>query len=192
MSRPRGFDVDHTLDAALSVFWDRGYTATSAQDLVDGTGLGRGSLYNTFQSKHGLFEAALRRYDTVWTSRQVEVLEGEGSVRDRIRTVLMTVVEEETAPSPERRGCLAVNSAMELAGQDKEVTGLVRDIFARMEEALCAAIQRAQRDGEIDKTQDARQLAQYLLSSMYGLRVLGKVADRQTLTGIVDQVLRTF
>ncbi|MFF9915597.1 TetR/AcrR family transcriptional regulator [Streptomyces sp. NPDC013457] len=192
MSRPRGFDLDQTLDVALAVFWKQGYTATSAQNLVDGTGLGRGSLYNTFHSKHGLFEAALRRYDTVWTSRQVEVLEGEGSVRDRIRTVLMTVVDEESTPSPERRGCLAVNSAMELAGHDEEVTALVRHIFARMEEALCAAIQRAQLDGEIDKTQDARQLAQYLLSSMYGLRVLGKVADRQTLTGIVDQVVRTF
>lgn len=192
MSRPRGFDLDHTLDAAMSVFWNKGYTATSAQDLVEGTGLGRGSLYNTFHSKHGLFEAALRRYDTVWTSRQVQVLEGEGPIRDRIRTVLMTVVEEETAASPEHRGCLAVNSALELAGQDEDVTRLVQHIFARMEEALCEALQRAQRAGEIDKTRDARQLAQYLLSSMYGLRVLGKVADRQTLTGIVDQVLHTL
>ncbi|MFI9029952.1 TetR/AcrR family transcriptional regulator [Streptomyces sp. NPDC053560] len=192
MSRPRGFDLHHALDAAMTVFWEKGYTATSAQDLVDGTGLGRGSLYNTFQSKHGLFEAVLRRYDTVWTSRQVEVLEGDEPIRDRIRTVLMTVVEEESAPLPEHRGCLAVNSAMELAGRDEEVTGLVQYIFARMEEALHEAIQRAQRGGEIDKAQDARQLAQYLLSSMYGLRVLGKVADRQALTGIVEKILQSL
>ncbi|WP_234426895.1 TetR/AcrR family transcriptional regulator [Streptomyces niger] len=192
MPRPKGFDPQHALEAAMTTFWNKGYAATSAQDLVDSTGLGRGSLYNTFRSKHVLFEAALRQYEAVWTARQVDVLEGDGPVRERLRTVLMTVVDEESTDTPEHRGCLAVNSALELAGQDQEVTTLVRRIFTRMEDALCAAIQRGQRDGEIDKGQDARGLAQYVLNSMYGLRVLGKTADRTSLTGIVDRVLQTL
>ncbi|MFD0664553.1 TetR/AcrR family transcriptional regulator [Thermocatellispora tengchongensis] len=100
MPRPKGFDPGAVVDAAMAAFWSKGYAATSAQDLVDHTGLGRGSLYNAFTSKHHLFLEALRRYDEEWTTRQVKVLEGDGPVRDRVRRVLMTVVEEESAEAP--------------------------------------------------------------------------------------------
>ncbi|MCT2594356.1 TetR/AcrR family transcriptional regulator [Streptomyces sp. N2-109] len=190
MPRPKGFDPDRALDSAMEAFWSKGYAATSAQDLCDSTGLGRGSLYNTFAGKHQLFAKVLRRYEDEWTARQVGVLEGGGPVRDRIRTVLMTVVDEESAGSSGRRGCLAVNAAIELAGHDPEVTELVRHIFVRMEDAFCEALERARREGEIEADRDARELAQYLLTSMYGLRVLGKTADRRALSGIVETVLR--
>ncbi|GAA3397964.1 TetR/AcrR family transcriptional regulator [Streptomyces roseoviridis] len=188
--RPRSFDVNHALDAAMATFWDKGYAGTSAQDLVDSTGLGRGSLYNTFQSKRGLFEAALQRYDAEWTSRLVGLLEeGEGPARDRIRAVLMSVVDEETAQTPGRRGCLVVNTAMEMAGQDPRITEHVRTTFARMQTALRVGVEQGQRDGSMSKDQEPQALALYLLNSLYGLRVLGKVSDRATLTSLVDQIL---
>jgi TetR/AcrR family transcriptional regulator, transcriptional repressor for nem operon len=192
MPRPKGFDPDQAIDAAMQAFWAKGYAATSAQDLVGSTGLGRGSLYNAFSSKHHLFQEALRRYEERWTARQEEVLEGPGSVREAIREVLLTVVDEELAGDEGPRGCLAVNAAVELAGRDSEVTAQVRRIFTRVEDALYSAIERAQRDGEIDPDRDARALAQFILNTMYGLRVLGKTADRGTLTGIVDSVLRAL
>ncbi|MFJ9809732.1 TetR/AcrR family transcriptional regulator [Streptomyces sp. NPDC101158] len=188
--RPRGFDLDHALDAAMATFWDKGYAGTSAQDLVDSTGLGRGSLYNTFSSKRGLFEAALRRYDSEWTSRVTRLLEeGEGPARERIRSVLLSVVDEETTETPEHRGCLVVNTAMEMAGQDPEITEHVRDTFTRMQTALRVSIEQGQRDGSMPRDQEPRTLAVFLLNSMYGLRVLGKVGDRATLTSLVDQIL---
>ncbi|MTE22322.1 TetR family transcriptional regulator [Streptomyces sp. TRM43335] len=188
--RPRNFDLDHALDAAMATFWDKGYAATSAQDLVESTGLGRGSLYNAFHSKHDLFEAAIERYDAEWTTRLVALLEeGPGLARDRIRAVLMSVVEEETAEAPEHRGCLVVNTAMELAGRDPRVTELVRRTFARMEAALTACVEQGWRDGSIEETAASRSLALHLLNSLYGLRVLGKVADRETLVGVVDRAL---
>lgn len=174
----------------MATFWDKGYAGTSAQDLVDSTGLGRGSLYNTFDSKRGLFEAALRRYDAEHTSRLVGLLEeGEGPARERIRAVLMSVVDEETAEAPEHRGCLVVNTAMEMAGRDPEITEHVRTTFARMQTALRVSVEQGQRDGSMPKDQEPRVLAVHLLNSMYGLRVLGKVSDRATLTSLVDQIL---
>ncbi|MGF1424991.1 TetR/AcrR family transcriptional regulator [Kitasatospora sp. LaBMicrA B282] len=188
--RPRGFDLNHALDAAMATFWDNGYAATSAQDLVDSTGLGRGSLYNTFTSKHDLFEAALRRYDSEWTTRLVSLLEeGDGPARSRIRTVLLSVVEEENAEQPAHRGCLVVNSAMELAGRDPQVTELVRGTFARMATALTVCVEQGIRDGSIEAGHEPRVLALFLLNSMYGLRVLGKASDRESMLRIVDQVL---
>ncbi|MET9067218.1 TetR/AcrR family transcriptional regulator [Streptosporangium sandarakinum] len=192
MSRSKGFDPDRVLDAAMDAFWNKGYAATSAQDLVDHTGLGRGSLYNAFSNKHHLFLRVLRRYEDEWTARQVAVLEGDGPVRDRIRRVLMTVVEEEAECAPARRGCLAVNAAVELAGKDPDVTACVRRIFGRMEGAFREALERARRDGEIGADRDPAVLARYLLNSMYGLRVLGKTADRSGMTGIVETTLNSL
>ncbi|MFJ7066051.1 TetR/AcrR family transcriptional regulator [Streptomyces sp. NPDC101115] len=188
--RPRGFDLDDALDAAMATFWDKGYAGTSAQDLVDSTGLGRGSLYNTFHSKRGLFDAALRRYDEECTRKLVTLLEeGEGPARERIRAVLTSVVEEETAETPAHRGCLVVNTAMELAGRDPEITEHVRRTFARIRTALRVCIEQGQRDGSMPEATDPPALALYLLNSMYGLRVLGKVGDRATLTSLVDRIL---
>jgi TetR/AcrR family transcriptional repressor of nem operon len=189
MARPKQFDSDRALDAAMDAFWRKGYAATSAQDLVDSTGLGRGSLYNAFVSKHRLFQDVLRRYEEQWTARQEAVLKGPGRIKERIREVMMTVVEEETAVQGDRRGCLAVNAAVELAGLDPDVTARVRHIFGRVEEALHDALAQAQRNGEIDMSKDPRALAQFFLNALYGLRVLGKTADRRTLTGIVDTTL---
>ncbi|MFI9507758.1 TetR/AcrR family transcriptional regulator [Nocardia sp. NPDC052566] len=190
MPRAKGFDPDRVVDAAMAAFWDKGYAATSAQDLVDHTGLGRGSLYNTFTGKHELFLECLRRYDSEWATRQIAVLEGDGPVRERIRTVLMTVVDEESGTIPAHRGCLAVNAAIELGGRDPEVTALTRRIFGRMEDGFRAALERARRDGEIGADRDPKALGRYLINAMYGLRVLGKTADRPAMVDIVDTTMR--
>lgn len=189
MPRPKGYDRDRVVDAAMTAFWDKGYAATSAQDLVDSTGLGRGSLYHAFSGKHDLFLEALRRYENEWTARQVELLGGDGPVRDRVRAVLMTVVDEESGAAPAHRGCLAVNAVIELGGSDAEVTARVRRIFESMRGAFQEALERARRDGEIAVDRDSRVLASCLLNAMYGLRVLGRTADRVTMVEIVDATL---
>ena len=87
MARTPEFDHDQVLDAALQAFWEKGYEATSLNDLLEATGLARQSLYNTFGDKRGLFLASLRRYADVGVGRLSEALEG-GSVRAAIRGVL--------------------------------------------------------------------------------------------------------
>jgi TetR/AcrR family transcriptional repressor of nem operon len=191
MARPKAFDPDLVLDHAMQAFWSKGFMATSVQDLVESTGLGRGSLYNAFANKEQLFRDALRRYDSVWTARQEALLAGEGTIHERIRRLLMTVVEDETTPG-RPRGCLAVNAAMELADLDPAIRDLVRSVFQRMENALYEAISAAQVDGEISSEDPAGDLALYVLNTMYGLRVLGKTADRAALSGIVEMVLRAL
>ena len=92
--RAKEFDPDEVADAAMNVFWRRGYAATSIQDLVEGTGLSRSSLYNTFESKELLYQRALQRYESV-TTGNVELLSGPGDAKDLIHQLLMRVVEDE-------------------------------------------------------------------------------------------------
>lgn len=177
------------LDAAMEAFWARGYASTSAQDLVDSTGLGRSSLYNAFSSKHRLYELALRRYLERNTEADIALLEEPGPVKGHIRQLMLGVIDAELG-DPRCRGCLAVNAAIELAGKDPAVTALVRRIFARVEEALTVALERGQRDGEITSERSAAALARFVLNSLYGLRVLGKAAtDRRQLEEVVDATI---
>ncbi len=186
MPRPREFETDDVVDAAMEAFWAKGYAATSAQDLVERTGLGRSSLYNAFSGKHDLYERALRRYLEHNTEADVASLEGPGPVKERIRQLMLGVIDAELG-DPGRRGCLAVNAAIELAGRDPAVTARVRRVFARVEDALTVALEAGQRDGEISGERSARALARFVLSAVYGLRVLGKTAEeRGPLVEVVD------
>ena len=192
MPRPKGFDPTEVLDAAVGTFWRKGYAATSAQDLVDGTGLGRGSLYNTFTSKQHLFQEALRRYEETSATRVEEMLAGPGTIRERIRRVLMDVVDDETGEPSEHRGCLAVNAALELGGIDEEVTARVRHNFERVENAFYVEFAAARQEGEIGANRDPRALAQFVLAAMYGLRVLGKTANRQALAQVAETTIQAL
>jgi len=170
--RTKEFEPDQIADAAMRVFWQRGYAATSVQDLVEGTGLSRSSLYSTFESKQGLYQQALRRYEAV-TTANVELLSGPGPVKELVRQLLMRITEDELS-DPQRRGCLVANATLELAGQDEAVAELVAHNFRRLQKALEKLILRGQQAGEIAADKAPRALARFFVNTMQGMRVLGK------------------
>ena len=192
--RPKEFEVSDAADAAMHVFWRRGYAATSIQDLVVGTGLSRSSLYGTFESKQALYEKALERYAAVTTSN-VNLLSGPGSPKDLIRQLLVGVATSELK-DPQRRGCLVANAALEVAGHDEAVAKLVTHNLQRLQAAIQALILRGQASGEIASTRDARALSHFIVNTMQGMRVLGKGTQashrRSCLMGVIDVALDTL
>lgn len=193
MARPREFDEDRVLDAVMTTFWRKGYVATSAQDLVDATGLGRGSLYAAYTNKIGLFEQALRRYNRE-SRKNVVRLEAATNVLAGLRELLLSVVDADLK-EPEKRGCLATNSAIEMALRDPHVADLVRQNFKIVSVGIRNAIRRGQEDGEIRKDRDAEQLALFVFNAMQGLRVLSQTTpheDYDALVAIIDQTLEAI
>ncbi|TDE10624.1 TetR/AcrR family transcriptional regulator [Jiangella asiatica] len=189
MARPKEFDPDHVVDAAMDVFWAGGYAATSTQDLCAGTGLGRSSLYNTFTSKHELYEQALRRYGERTRADQAELLERSGPVRAIIRDFLLEAVDRQLA-DPSRRGCLALNAAVEIGGADAVVADLTRADFDAIVDTMRALIERGQRTGELAPGRDAEALARLVHGALTGIHVVGRVAqDRERLSDIVDALI---
>jgi AcrR family transcriptional regulator len=191
MPRPRTFDEDRAVDAAMRVFWTTGYEATSTQDLCAATGLGRSSIYNTFTSKRDLFDRALRRYVDRFTATQLEVITDETlPIRERVRRILWTAVE----PDPDvPAGCFVINTIVELGPTEPEIIDLLdRDHEAKLE-ALTTAIQAAQATGELDPAQDAAGLATYVFTVLAGLRVAarrGAAPDSQRT--VIEATLRSF
>ncbi|MEV4109803.1 TetR/AcrR family transcriptional regulator [Nonomuraea sp. NPDC049695] len=186
MGRPREFSDEAVVDAAMEVFWEKGYEATSTQDLCARTGLGRGSLYNAFGSKHRLYEEAIRRYAETRAEAQLAMLAEAGSVRERLRDLMLGVIDADMA-DPGRRGCLALNAATEAGGRTQAVAGLVRRQFTDLEQALCRLVEIGQSTGELSRERPPRQVARAFQSAYYGLRVLAKVTDdRNALLDVVE------
>jgi TetR/AcrR family transcriptional repressor of nem operon len=174
MGRPRLFDLDGAVIAALNVFWERGYGATTPAELLEAIGVGKGSFYNAFGSKHALFEQALRRYGDDRVAGLARWLAESGPVGQRVKGYL----ERLAAPENEkalRRGCFATNTAGELGRRDPAATNIVRGTFERMESVLEAALVEGQKRGELDSALDPKGVASLLLATVIGLTVLAKV-----------------
>lgn len=187
MGRPKQFDPDAAVDQAMGLFWQKGFAATTPQDLVAELGIGKGSLYNTFTSKRALFDLALRRYVDMRVAGVVETLSGPGPVTERLRTALERLAEADAAVSS--RGCLAVNTTVELAGSDEAAAHAVSRMFRRVEDEFRAVIAEGQRSGEIAAGRDAGELASLLLTAFVGMSVLIKTRDTERLRRVVDALM---
>jgi TetR/AcrR family transcriptional repressor of nem operon len=188
MGRPRNFETDTVVERAMEEFWTHGYAGTSPAQLAEATGVGKGSLYNTFGSKRQLFDQALARYGRMGVERAEELLFQPGSTRDRIGAYLRETVDSDIA-QPVRRGCMAVNTAAELGGHDEEITRALRGIEKGIVAVLAARIERGRRDGDVGPGVDAQVTAEFLLNTSAGLRIMAKTRDTEALYRIIDVAL---
>ena len=158
-------------------FHRHGFHATSVQTLVDCTGIGRGSLYDTFHSKRGLFVCALRRYISTRQQLLGAALD-QPSARRAILGVFETLIEQK------RDGCFIVNTSIELAPHDQEIAQVVAEAFHETEQLFLRLIGQAQATGEIPASIDPGLAAKGLLGLYLSLGVLlragsGKSALRE-------------
>jgi AcrR family transcriptional regulator len=174
VARPRTFDEGDVIAAARDEFWDRGYAATSVDDLTAATGLGKGSLYGAFGDKHSLYLRALDDYITSSTDRvRASLRDPEFSAFDRIARHIRGQVKA-IAADKSRRGCLMAKSAAELGATDDAVEAKVAQAYAAWRDELAACITEAQRDGDIDAKRNPQALAGTLLAFMRGQEALHK------------------
>lgn len=172
----------------METFWTNGYATTSPADLVEATGVAKGSLYHAFGSKRELFDRALDRYDRAGAELTEEFLGRPGTAKERIRAYLEFLVDVDLS-GPVRRGCLAVNTALELGGRDAAATRSVRRMQDRTIALLTARIERGQRDGDVSPEVDAAAQARFLMNTIVGLRVMARTFDGPALHHIIDTAL---
>lgn len=187
MARPKEFEEEAAIDAAIAVFREHGYEGTSAQMLVDAMGIGRQSLYNTFGDKWGIYRAAVRRYGVCETNAHREALASRPAAIDGVRAMLERVVSEA------ERGCLGVGSIVEFGQLHAELTeiraatgGVLRDLFIRM-------IERGQVEGDIAIDLDPGTVATFIVASIAGIRIAARGgASPEHLAALVDLALRAL
>lgn len=177
MARPKDFNDDDALDAALALFWRNGYEGSSLADLTDAMGVSKSSLYNTFGDKRALFGAAIERYEQVHVAPALSVLEdARRPVPIRIEAFLRRIITARFAAG-DRRGCFIGNTAAEVAAHDSEIAARVAQALRRIEDALAAALEEGRQSGEIAPDADPRALARFFTATAQGLRLVSKTAD---------------
>jgi TetR/AcrR family transcriptional repressor of nem operon len=162
MARPRGFDEEEALDAAIACFWRRGYGATSMRDLGTEMGLGNASLYNAFLDKRRLFLRALDRYLDSTMRERMARLEGTVPPKEAVKQFIGEVVAR-SLNDPERRGCMLVNAASELGPQDAEFGREIAQRLAELQGFFRRMIGQAQEEGTIPRERDKADLAKLML-----------------------------
>jgi TetR/AcrR family transcriptional repressor of nem operon len=192
IGRPREFDSEQALDAAMHLFWRQGYEATSMQNLLDAMNLSKSSLYQTFGSKHDLFQRCLQQYRHMMTTGLVEELEQAATGRAFIERFFTAMAEKMKNPD-NRIGCLVMNTASELAQRDEEIAKAIKQGTESFIKVFYTAVKQAQQEGEIPKDKDAQSLAHYLMSSLAGLNSMAKAGASQTvLKNISNQILQSL
>ena len=191
MGRHREFDLRRALDAALSVFWRKGYEGTSLDDLTRATGVARPGLYSAFGNKEALFRLVLNRYSAEYLSFMDEAL-AKPNARDVVRYVLEGTVNTTTS-IPGSLGCLGVNGAVACSDVGDPIR---RELVARraMSEAkVRRRLERAQAEGDLPASADCAVLAGYVAIISQGIAVQAKAGvPRDVLQAIVRQIVAAW
>jgi TetR/AcrR family transcriptional repressor of nem operon len=187
MPRTKEFDYDRALDDATRVFWDKGYEATSIQDLVNATGVNRASLYQSFGGKRELFQKALERFQSADEQSFACVTSGAAPGLEKIRRVFDEVARQ-VVDDP--KGCLVINTIAELSTQDRDIHGMGKQVRERIENFFATCLKEARRRREIQPGKDIRALARFLTNAIFGLRMTAKMQpDRELVDDIVSSTL---
>jgi TetR/AcrR family transcriptional repressor of nem operon len=184
MAGVKQFDRNEVLDRAMAAFWTRGYEATSIDDLVEATGIGRGSLYGTFGDKRQLFLAALDRY---WNTVGMEMFAelSDPDARHAIERMFDALIRRASNPKFPR-GCLFTNTSLECPTGGDEIARKIAENMGQQETAIYEVLRKAQADGTLSQTQDARALARFFLGVAWGINAVNKsVADPGVFRDIV-------
>ena len=170
VGRPREFDEEAVLEAVMDAFWQKGYEATSLAELCDCTGLHKGSLYQAFGDKHQLFMQALKHYADVEFREVMAVAFSSDSPLENVKAAIHKICED----AGNEKGCLMINSMVELAPHDPEVKTALQSFGEQRLRAMTDMLGKAQQAGEIRANLDPYKLARQLMVTLAGSAAMVK------------------
>ena len=184
------FDTDFVLDKFLSVFWEKGYGATTTKGLAKSAGISESSLFNSFRNKREIYIRILRRYSEK-SIHVREQMEAEKSALAGIRNYWTSLAAMAKDPA-RNKGCLITNATVEQI-DDPEVLQFLKSVHSDYDKAFQRTLNRAVAQGELKSDTDTKALSQYLSHSAQGLRVLSKISpDSKKINNIENMTMSTM
>ncbi|MBB3655644.1 AcrR family transcriptional regulator [Rhizobium sp. BK650] len=191
MGRHREFDVEKALDAALCVFWRKGYEGASYADLTEATGVERPALYSAFGNKEALFRQALDRYYERYLDYLPKALELPTS-REVAAFIMSNAIDLNTR-YPSHTGCLGINGVLAGSDEAEPVRQALIDARAVGEMQLRERFERAKAEGDLPETAKPAALAAFLLAVLHGMAVQAKAGfSREALEAVAEQALSAW
>lgn len=167
--RPAVYDNEQILQKAQQVFWTKGFTATSLEDLLKAMEIGSGSFYNAFKGgKKELFRKAIQQRRTAFNQFKAELKQSESPInliKDFFRSIAKSDQESHL------QGCIIANTVVEMTFVDEELEQESVAILKEVEAMFTAAIDKAQKNGTLKNQTDPIILGRYLITLWNGLNV---------------------
>ncbi|WP_459993314.1 TetR/AcrR family transcriptional regulator [Methylosoma difficile] len=186
--RTREFDTRQAISNAMEVFWRKGYKGASMTELLAAMGIGKGSFYAAFGSKHELYLQALRHFrDTGMLFKHSTALSEAKFAQESIKELFDQLIKRTIN---EQKTCMLGKAALDFRGQDPQVAEIVDMGVSQLEKAILEILSKAQATGEIAEGRDLKVLSSYLTAAFYGIQVLGGAKPcRENLEQVVATVL---
>ncbi len=178
MARTEEFNRELVLEKAMNLFWEKGYNGTSMQDLVDGTGLNRSSLYNSFGSKLDLYEETLRSYQKQTGGIFQKALLKARDPLDAIQQIFESFLAEILGDKQEK-GCFILNCKMEMGNQDASINKWLLDNQENQLNTFQELVSEGQKQGLINKKEDSMSYAYYIMNAFQGFRLTGILVKKE-------------
>ncbi len=189
MGRPRGFDEDAALEAAMRVFWEKSYEGATIADLTEAMGINRSSMYAAFGDKESIFRRVMERYRAGRMTYIKQAL-AQPSLRQVVAGLIHGTAEFLSRPD-NPRGCLSIQGALACGTEAEDVKLTMIDWRKSGETALKKRLQKAQSQGELPAEIHPAHFARYLSSLMAGLSVqAANGATRADLRRVAEIALR--
>lgn len=189
--RPRSFDIERVTDAALALFWEHGYEATSVDAVTAATGVNASSLYAAFTNKRGLFRAAVDRYRTTVGAALDELADGDGGIDDVVAFV--DWVRAGIISDAQPNGCLIVNTMVEQGASDADLAAVATAHRNGLRSSLAAALIRAESAREIEPG-TAVVRASLVQAAVFGALATGQAGAvdeaNRMLRSLIEEILR--
>ena len=193
VGRPREFDEDQVLDAAMEIFWLQGYESTSMKDLLAATGLHKGSLYQAFGDKHSLFIRSLRRYMDRFLQEMAVEIETADSGLQALRSIMNVSIGKGCHGTEGNAGCMALNTLADKGTEDPDILAALQESYGKRMQMISGAVARAQAEGSLRTDWTPERIA-----TMISVMSTGTVAavrgplDVETAHALVDDFLDTI
>ena len=192
MARPREFDPDDVVQTAIKLFWEKGYFDSSVDEVVRRSGVAKYGIYGTFGSKHELFKKVLKQY-ACDRHRDIQCpIRKPGASLPEIQQFFKRAVKFMTQNGAPR-GCLIVNTGVELGMRDAEIRDFVTDFFQETEEAVERCLTNAVERGQIEDQPNVSALATYLVTEFRtALMLASSGCSRRVIQTHMDIALRVL
>jgi AcrR family transcriptional regulator len=191
IGRPRTYDIDTALEAAMKVFWRLGYEGASLNELTKAMGINSPSLYAAFGSKEGLFKAVLDHYEARRQKSLQEMLAAP-TARAVAECLLHTLVDLVTDPD-EPPGCLFLQGGLSCGVATPEVPHELARRRGYLAQQLRVRLERAQAAGDLPASADPSALSRYLASVCDGIAIqAASGASREELHKVATVALNAW
>ncbi len=182
--RPKEFDETQALQAAMEVFWKRGYDNASCDELLDAMGINAGSMYATFGGKRALYEKAFDVYCQTGFASVLAILNGAGSPLENVRQLVKIWGKMDC------KGCFVFNTVAESGEESKEIGKVAKKVVGRLRRELEKKLVAAKDVGELGKRANPKELAAFLVNTARGLNVsVHTGVSKESVQGVVNTTL---